>query len=202
MEKILVVDDDPYTLKLFERLFRERTREQSIDITLISSGSEAKRLFLEETYNLILMNQHLSDANGLDLLLWMKGERPQQLAILMTGFADAKAVLEALSKGLFAALSKPFKNLEILETVIEKGLELDRAYRKIKRLRDALKTGNDTATKEAENVSSFQEEMALFESSYLKRLIRISDGNVVEAARLSGMSPEDLRLRLKRCGLS
>ena len=203
MEKILVVDNDPYTLKLFERLFCKGVGEQKIDITRITSGNEAKRRFLEQTYNLILMDQHLPDAKGLDLLQWMIQEGSQQVAILMTGLAHSKAVLEALSKGLFAVLSKPFKNLETLEAVIEKGLELDRAYREIKRLRDTLETGNNEVTsKESEKVSSYQEEMNIFESSYLKRLLKISDGNIAEAARLSGMSPEELSLRLKHCNLS
>lgn len=202
MEKILVVDDDPYTLKLFEKLFRERIRQQSIDITLVSSGNAAKRLFLAQIYNLILMDQHLSDTNGLELLLWMRGERPRQVAILMTGFAETKEVIEALYKGLFTALSKPFKNLETLEAVMEKGLELDRAYCEIKRLRCAIETRNDIATKEEEQISSSQEEMAICESCYFERLLKITDGNIVAAARLSGISPQGLMLRLKYCGLS
>ncbi|NOY84436.1 MAG: response regulator [Nitrospirae bacterium] len=202
MEKILVVDDDPYTLKLFEKLFRERIRQQSIDITLVSSGNAAKRLFLAQIYNLILMDQHLSDTNGLELLLWMRGERPRQVAILMTGFAETKEVIEALYKGLFTTLSKPFKNLETLEAVMEKGLELDRAYCEIKRLRCAIEMRNDTETKEEEQISSYQEEMAICESCYFERLLKITDGNIVAAARLSGISPQDLMLRLKHCGLS
>lgn len=202
MEKILVVDGDPYTLKLFERLFRERTHKQLIDITLISNGKEAKRLFLEQTYNLILMDQHLSDVNGLDLLLRMNLERPRQVAILMTAFSDDKAALESVSKGLFAVLSKPFRNLEKLEAVIEKGLELNRAYQEIDRLRDRLETSSHAASKEERKIAPYQQEMALFESAYLKRLLKVTDGNIVEAARFSGISPEDLSLLLKRRGLS
>ncbi len=201
MENVLVVDGDPYTLKLFERLFRERTRKQLIDITLISSGSEAKRLFLGQTYDLILMDRNLSDGNGLDLLLWMTLERPRQLAVLMSDFADDKAAVEAVSKGLFAVLSKPFSSLEKLEAVIEKGLELNRAYREIDRLRDTLETRN-TRPQEEGKISSYRQEMALFESSYLKRLLKATNGDIVEAARFSGISPEDLSLLLKRRGLS
>ena len=134
MVKILVVDDDPYTLKLFERLFRGKP----IDLQLASKGSEARRLFCENDYNLILMDQRLPDGQGLDILQAMRKARPRQVAVLMTGYADENDGIRAVREGLFDYLSKPFKNLEVLETVVEKGLELDRAYREINRLRDTL----------------------------------------------------------------
>ncbi len=136
MVKILVVDDDPYTLKLFERLFRGKP----IKLDLASDGSEARRLFQTHDYNLILMDQRLPGERGLEILKEMRKERPQQVAILITGYADVSDAIRAVREGLFDYLTKPFKNLEALEAVIEKALELDRAYREIKRLRNVLDT--------------------------------------------------------------
>ncbi len=141
MLRILVVDDDPYTLKLFERLFRGKP----IDLQLASTGSEARRLFREKDFNLILMDQRLPDEQGLNILQDMLKDRPGQVAILMTGYPDESNFVRVVREGLFDYLTKPFKNLEILEAAVEKGLALDRAYRETKRLRDTLNKRQETS---------------------------------------------------------
>jgi len=142
MVKILVVDDDPFTLKLFERLFRGK----EVDLQLASNATEAWRYFRENDYNLILMDQRLPDGRGLDIIKEMREERSLQVAILITGFAEVSDAIRAVREGLFDYLCKPFKNLEELEAVIEKALEFDRAYREINRLREALDKQKVTTT--------------------------------------------------------
>jgi DNA-binding NtrC family response regulator len=58
----------------------------------------------------------------------------------MTGFADVRDAVAAVREGLFDYLTKPFDDLEALEAVIGKALELDRAYREIDGLRAQLTT--------------------------------------------------------------
>jgi two-component system response regulator HydG len=132
--KILIVDDDSYTRTLLEGLFRNS--QTKVDFAL--NGAEAKSKFRARDYHLILMDQRLPDANGLDLLREMRHQRPQQVAILITGYADVRDAVRAVREGVFDYLTKPFENLEELEAVIEKGLELDRAYREIRDLRESL----------------------------------------------------------------
>jgi two-component system response regulator AtoC len=57
---------------------------------------------------------------------------------LITGFADVRDAVAAVREGLFDYLTKPFEDLEALEAVIGKALELDRAYREIDSLRSRL----------------------------------------------------------------
>jgi DNA-binding NtrC family response regulator len=132
--KILIVDDDPFTVKLLEGLFRGKPGE----VLFAYDGAEARRRFREADFNLVIMDQRLPDANGLDLIREMRLERPRQLAILITGYADVRDAVNAVREGLFDYLTKPFENLEELEAVIEKALEMDRAYREIDSLRESL----------------------------------------------------------------
>jgi len=138
-QKILIVDDDQFTVKLLEGLFRGK----SADVQFALEGAEARRRFRENDFNLILMDQRLPDANGLDLLREMRAERPHLVAILITAYANVRDAVRAVRDGLFDYLTKPFENLEELEAVIEKALELDRAYREIDSLREALE-GRDS----------------------------------------------------------
>lgn len=131
---LLVVDDDHNTTSLFEGL----TRNMPVDVAVAYDGASARRLFHDGDFNLVLMDQRLPDANGLELLREMRRERPRQVCILMTGYTDLRDALAAVREGVFDYLTKPFQNLEELEAVIAKALEFDRAYREIETLRRRL----------------------------------------------------------------
>ncbi len=132
--KLLLVDDDRYTVALFENLFRGRPLELEVAV----DAASARHRFRGADYNLILMDQRLPDGNGLDLVQEMRRERPHQLAIMITGHADVRDAVRAVREGLFDYLTKPFDDLEALEATIDKALELDRAYREIDDLRRTL----------------------------------------------------------------
>jgi DNA-binding NtrC family response regulator len=136
LPKLLVVDDDHYTRTLIARLMRK-----TAEVHLAENGSEARRLFAAEDFNLVLMDQRLPGDNGLDLLREFRAQRAKQVAILITGFADVRDAVAAVREGLFDYLTKPFEDLEALEAVIGKALELDRAYREIDGLRARLASG-------------------------------------------------------------
>jgi len=131
---ILLVDDDRYTRDLFVGLLRDKP----VELVVAVDGAQAMQKFQAGDFNLVLMDQRLPDANGLDLLHTMRRERPRQIAILITGYADVRDAVRAVRDGLFDYLSKPFEDLEALETDIDKALELDRAYREIEDLRSSL----------------------------------------------------------------
>jgi DNA-binding NtrC family response regulator len=135
--RILIVDDDRYTRGLLQELLQARPAE----LDLARDAAEARRRFAAGDYNLVLMDQRLPDGNGLDLLREMRGRHPRLVAILMTGYADVRDAMASVREGLFDYLTKPFEDLEALERVIDKALELDRAYREITSLRASLAAG-------------------------------------------------------------
>jgi two-component system response regulator HydG len=133
LPKILVVDDDHYTRTLIEQLMR-----RSAQVHLAADGAVARRLFGETDFNLVLMDQRLPQDKGLELLREFRALRPRLVAILITGYADVRDAVAAVREGLFDYLTKPFDDLEALEAVIGKALELDRAYREIADLKESL----------------------------------------------------------------
>ncbi len=133
LPKILVVDDDRHTRILLDRLLAKTAK-----VSLATDGAEARKLFAEDDYNLLLMDQRLPDANGIVLLREFRERRPHLVSILMTGFADVRDAVAAVREGLFDYQTKPFEDLEALEAVIGKALELDSAYREIDGLRAQL----------------------------------------------------------------
>jgi len=137
--KILLVDDDPFTRSLIDDLLRGRAVELTIAVNL----AQARAAFRQTDFNLVILDQRLPDGNGLDFFAEMRRERPNQVALLITGFAEVKDAVRAVRQGLFDYLTKPFENPEELDAVIGKALEMDRAYREIDALREDLDARRD-----------------------------------------------------------
>jgi DNA-binding NtrC family response regulator len=132
--KILLVDDDPFTQQLFEGLLRN----EDVELRVVANIADARKEFHSADFNLILLDQRLPDGNGLDFFMEIRALRPQQVAILITGHADLHDAIGAVRGGLFDYLTKPFKNLDELTAIMDRALEMDRAYREINNLQAAL----------------------------------------------------------------
>jgi DNA-binding NtrC family response regulator len=116
--KILLVDDDPYTQQLFEGLLRG----DGIELRVVSNIEDAWKEFHSADFNLIILHQRLPDGNGLDFFKEIRALRSQQVAILVTGYADLRDAISAVRGGLFDYLTKPFRNLDELSAVIDRAL--------------------------------------------------------------------------------
>jgi DNA-binding NtrC family response regulator len=132
--KILLVDDDPFTRRLFENLYRGG----KVELVTATNVAEARRAFDLDDFNLAILDQRLPDGSGLDLFAEMRKLRPRQAALMITGYAEVRDAMRAVRDGLFDYLTKPFENLEELEAIIAKALEMDRAYREIADLKEIL----------------------------------------------------------------
>lgn len=133
--KILLVDDDPFTRMLFENLYRPGG---TIDLVSVASVAQARQAFDLGDFHLVILDQRLPDGNGLDLFADMRQLRPRQTALMITGHAEVRDAMRAVREGLFDYLTKPFENLEALEAIVVKALEMDRAYREIADLKQIL----------------------------------------------------------------
>jgi len=132
--KILLVDDDHFIHQLFKGLLRPADFELTVAETL----DEARAKFRAGNFNLVVLDQRLPDGNGLDFFVEVRAKCPQQIVILITGYAAVQDAVRAVREGLFDYLTKPFENIDELEAVVLKALEIDRAYREISELRIAV----------------------------------------------------------------
>jgi two-component system response regulator AtoC len=133
LPRILVVDDDHYTRTLFKRLLGK-----SAELSLAADGAEARRLFAAGGLQPGADGSAPARGKRHRLTREFRVQRPKVVTILMTGFADVRDAVAAVREGLFDYLTKPFDDLDALEAVIGKALELDAAYREIDGLRTRL----------------------------------------------------------------
>ncbi|HBR56001.1 MAG TPA: hypothetical protein DEA22_00775 [Blastocatellia bacterium] len=107
--KILIVDDETANLRLLERLFRG-----SYEVHTAASGTEALDLLEKHDIALIITDQRMPGLTGIEFLKLAAGMRPQTVRIMLTGYTDAEALVEAINTGvLYKYVTKPWSNEEL-----------------------------------------------------------------------------------------
>jgi two-component system, OmpR family, phosphate regulon sensor histidine kinase PhoR len=124
--RILVVDDEK----------RIRDGCQSIltaggfEVGLAENGYAGLKKIEEEHFDIILLDLMMPGLRGIDLLEHVKARHPDTLVIVITGYATLEHAVEAMKKGAFDFISKPFSP-EDLRTVIGRAIEYIRSLEDI-----------------------------------------------------------------------
>ncbi|MBC8028878.1 MAG: response regulator [Pyrinomonadaceae bacterium] len=107
--KLLIVDDEMANLRLLERLF-----SPEFHCLTASSGVEAIRLLEQHDIAILITDQRMPMMTGLELLKRTAAVRPHMVRILLTGYSDVEALVEALNSGLvYMYISKPWNNEDL-----------------------------------------------------------------------------------------
>jgi putative nucleotidyltransferase with HDIG domain len=116
--KILLVDDEPANLRLLERLFR-----RNYQVFTALSGAEALDLLSKHDVALLITDQRMPGMTGIELLKRAAALRPHMVRMILTGYADMGALVEAINCGqVYRYVSKPWNN-EDLRLTVERAIE-------------------------------------------------------------------------------
>ncbi|MGC1480353.1 MAG: response regulator [Chthoniobacterales bacterium] len=118
---ILVVDDEAIALKYFARAFDDR-------FPVYSVGSAAEALDLlnlrHESIGVVVTDQRMPDASGIDLLTTVRDRFPSIVRILTTAYTEQRLLVDAINSGaVYAFVTKPWE-LNELENVLDNAVEL------------------------------------------------------------------------------
>ena len=104
--KIMIVDDEPANLRVLERLFRPEYQ-----VVTAPSGAEALALLEQHDVALLISDQRMPGMTGIELMIRTVDIRPHMVKLLLTGYTDVGALIEALNSGLvYRYLTKPWNN--------------------------------------------------------------------------------------------
>lgn len=137
--KLLYVDDEENNLFSFKATFRMR-----YEVFTALSASEAVDILKQENdIALIITDQRMPNMTGVEFLESILDEFPDPIRVLLTGYADINAVIEAVNKGkIFHYLSKPW-NEEELELTIQRAYAIYSEKQAEKELNQNLMRTND-----------------------------------------------------------
>ncbi len=118
MAHLLVVDDEPSILEFFEILLEREGHE----VECFQSGKEAIDHLREKTYDLVITDLIMPEIEGLEVLDEVKKVSPETLVIMVTAYGTTESAVEAMKRGAYDYIAKPFKVDEI-KHVIRNALE-------------------------------------------------------------------------------
>jgi DNA-binding NtrC family response regulator len=113
--RILIVDDD----EAIRTTMKAILEDEGYSVDSASSGKEAIKKTLEQTYNLALLDIRLPDMEGVELLGKMKDNIPRMRKIMVTGFPTLQNAIEAVNKNADVYLIKPVDVDKLLASVKE-----------------------------------------------------------------------------------
>src|SRR6266850_3849167 len=114
--KILIIDDEPNVLSVLYSLLS--TIHQCKTAT---SAVEALEYLKEESYDLVLSDIMMPGMTGLELLAEITRLSRETVVILISGNLNIQSAIEAMRRGAFDYVTKPF-NLSDVETAVDRGL--------------------------------------------------------------------------------
>jgi putative two-component system response regulator len=114
--RILIVDDEESVRKLLGTHLSEH-----YDCDFAQDGPEALAMLTSTHYDLAMVDVVLPKLSGISLLKQIRVEAPAVVVVLMTGVQDSRLGIEAIRRGAFDFISKPF-GLDEVEMSVQRGL--------------------------------------------------------------------------------
>lgn len=136
--KMLIAEDNDLTrLNIAELL-----SENGYDVTAVRDGKEAMEVFPGDKYDLVITDLKMPSIDGLQLLKFIKELNPENVVVMMTGYATVSSAVEAMKWGAFDYITKPLKDDLVLLTV-KRALSFAKLKEENIALKDRLKEKYD-----------------------------------------------------------
>jgi response regulator RpfG family c-di-GMP phosphodiesterase len=131
--RILVVDDE----QVIREILADFLSMEGFWVRTAEDGSAALVELSRNQYDLVLSDLKMPNMGGLELLKAISEHTPNVITIIMTGFGTVETAIDAMKKGAYDYILKPFKVEEVVHT-IRRGLERQRLTAENLRLKEAL----------------------------------------------------------------
>src|SRR5271157_6480628 len=132
---LLIVEDEP----LMRSIIVQLARSEGYEVMEAPSAEVALQIFGKEKIDLAILDLNLtSGGSGLDLLRKMRELDPEVMGIIVTAYASVESAVEALHRGAYDYITKPFAN-DHLKKVMRNALEGKALFRENRFLRQELR---------------------------------------------------------------
>ena len=133
-ETILVVDDE----KLIRWSLQKNLSRAGYEVLEAEDGIQALEVIAEDGADLVLLDIRMPGKDGIEVLKHVVEHHPEIPVILMTAYSSVEGAVDAMKRGAFNYLVKPFKQDEML-VLVRKALETTRLRRELEFVRQSQK---------------------------------------------------------------
>ncbi len=136
---LLFVDDEENIQRSLQRVFRR----EGYNILTASSGGEGLEKIAQTPVDLILSDQRMPQMSGVEFLREVRKTSPDTVRIILTGYADVQAAMDAINQGeVYRFITKPWNQQE-LKLTVKRALEQRDLLLENRRLNELIKRQND-----------------------------------------------------------
>lgn len=161
---LLFVDDEANILSSLKRLFRPF----GYRIFTAESGAQGLEIMEREAIDLVVSDMRMPEMNGAQLLEKIRGRWPDAIRILLTGYAEIDATIDAINKGqIYRYISKPWEDNDIT-LIIKHALQQKMLEREKLRLEELTLKQNE----ELKDLNTHLEEKVSARTSELKQAMQ------------------------------
>jgi DNA-binding NtrC family response regulator len=121
-ERILVVDDEPNMLRLLKTILMDKT---GYEVVTTNNPLEVSKLLQESHFDLVITDLKMPLVDGMDLIDIIKKIKAGLPIVIITAYGTIETAEEAIQKGAYDFITKPFRKETILIT-IKRALEWQR----------------------------------------------------------------------------
>jgi len=130
---ILVIDDEEVMREILESLLIA----EGYRVKVAPTGDEGLDIAGREPIDLAIVDVMLPDHSGIDVLDELKKMEPELVTVMITAFASVETAIEAMKRGAFDYVTKPFKNDEVC-LIVANGIKQRRLVDENRTLKAAL----------------------------------------------------------------
>ena len=135
METILIVDDEKNYLTILSAVLED----EGFEVLTALGGREALEVHKTSDLDLIVTDMKMPGMDGIELLEHIKSVDPDLPIIMMTAHGTVDKAVEAMQKGAYSYILKPFDN-ERLIIYVKKAISMYQVVKENRRLRDAVES--------------------------------------------------------------
>lgn len=129
---LLLVDDEPEILYSLKGLLR-----REFDVYTAEGGKQALDILAQRPIHVVMTDQRMPEMTGVELMGRVQTEHPEAIRIIFTGYADIKAVVEAINHGgLYRYITKPWDPDDLVQTLHQAAATYDEMVERRRLLRD------------------------------------------------------------------
>jgi response regulator RpfG family c-di-GMP phosphodiesterase len=131
--RVLIVDDE----KFIRDILADFLGMEGYIVRTAEDGAAALQELANAHYDLIISDLKMPRMGGIELLEQIGTAAPNALTVIMTGFGTVETAIDAMKRGAYDYILKPFKVEEVIR-VVQRGLEKQRLSAENLRLREAV----------------------------------------------------------------
>jgi two-component system sensor histidine kinase/response regulator len=162
---LLLIEDEPRLRDNLQILLQN----EGYCVTTAQNGAEGIKYLRKQTFDLVITDLVMPEVDGFQVLEYLKAYAPETVVVVMTAYVSAGSAIDALRKGAYDYLSKPFE-FDLMKATIERALEKAHLQKSLRHYMNKLERMVDERTEALQQANARLEAANRVTSEFLANM--------------------------------